>query len=875
MKRFLFLIFILLVSIMIAPFSIQSYAENSNNAQDNAQDFETYYPKNILEYSNLDGVSKITSNSEYLAYTISNKLFIINKNTKETKTYSFENIQKIKFINNNNILILDNESFKNINILKNITLNISQEYNINTNKFLSNISDIYSDEKYLYLSFIEGNHFELHTFEIVDNENILLKNHQVKEKTTSTDFTKASLLSVNSSSAYIYIKNTESDNKICKINFSSDSELVKSFKPHVQILDTFFIDQKECVVTFTTESLFLFEYSNENYIESIQISIGNNTSSGNKSVITNKISNIQTETNFPLFNLSDLDFFNNTIYVCDDHYNAISTYNINIENSILNLKSDKVLIASNSSDIGRFDTLNNIYFQADKIITSDTVNHRIQIFNSNNEPQIINLDYNENPRAIVADKFENLYFVIGSTNSVIKKYSIQNNEYTFSSEFTQVNSTKLGYISDLIVDNNGNILGLDTTNDKLIKISDDKISFSATIQDLSENSQIEYLNELENIAILNNNKLFILNQENISNSPYIETTCTSITSSLNYIYAIDSSSISIIDCSNGTPKQTTNIYSNTNLENLTSINIDIANNTFWGFDKNKQCLVKFKNTINKNELIFSDITSNNSLTINDEILPILTNKSNVIYEYPFNLGARYSDIPTNTKCIGIEKYTENYYRVLFNHNNILQEGFIHIQDINIQKITYDTINVIVTNQVIPVYKYPTLLKYNGDSIVVDKLTINTNIKLELLFPISIDDKDFYLYKNGNKIGYIFSADVIADDGIHIKYFENENAQINTFGENNVVVYGEDLNTQIATITNKYRVYIEDYNKDNKYTKVTYKDSKLNTIEGYIETQYIVLDELDNSKLILILIIIISVVLLFIISISIIIAKKKK
>ena len=47
MKRFLFLIFILLVSIMIAPFSIQSYAENSNNAQDNAQEFETYYPKYV------------------------------------------------------------------------------------------------------------------------------------------------------------------------------------------------------------------------------------------------------------------------------------------------------------------------------------------------------------------------------------------------------------------------------------------------------------------------------------------------------------------------------------------------------------------------------------------------------------------------------------------------------------------------------------------------------------------------------------------------------------------------------------------------------------------------------------------------------------
>ena len=59
MKKFLFLILILFVSIMITPFSMQSYAENSNNSIE----FETYYPKNVLEYSNLedDSQSKFTN----------------------------------------------------------------------------------------------------------------------------------------------------------------------------------------------------------------------------------------------------------------------------------------------------------------------------------------------------------------------------------------------------------------------------------------------------------------------------------------------------------------------------------------------------------------------------------------------------------------------------------------------------------------------------------------------------------------------------------------------------------------------------------------------------------------------------------------------
>ena len=61
--------------------------------------------------------------------------------------------------------------------------------------------------------------------------------------------------------------------------------------------------------------------------------------------------------------------------------------------------------------------------------------------------------------------------------------------------------------------------------------------------------------------------------------------------------------------------------------------------------------------------------------------------------------------------------------------------------------------------------------------------------------------------------------------------------------------------------NHTRIYVENYDKKQTYTKVIYKDVNLNTIEGYVLTKDIKMDKLDNSQLILILVIVISLVLL--------------
>ena len=133
----------------------------------------------------------------------------------------------------------------------------------------------------------------------------------------------------------------------------------------------------------------------------------------------------------------------------------------------------------------------------------------------------------------------------------------------------------------------------------------------------------------------------------------------------------------------------------------------------------------------------------------------------------------------------------------------------------------------------------------------------------------------YLYINNNTYGYIFSADVVLNTGNHITYLHNENAKVKCFDSNKINVYDKDYTTIISTLDNEYRIYVKNYDKNSKYTKIIFKDDNLKEVEGYILTEYIKMDKLDSNQIILIAIIAFSIIILIGIIISYIIIKKKK
>jgi hypothetical protein len=244
---------------------------------------------------------------------------------------------------------------------------------------------------------------------------------------------------------------------------------------------------------------------------------------------------------------------------------------------------------------------------------------------------------------------------------------------------------------------------------------------------------------------------------------------------------------------------------------------------------------------------------------------------------PYNLGNCYLSI---NKCIGIENCTNqfsDYYRVLFEHNGILKVGFLN--KTNAAILNFDTsrkIKVITTNLQVPVYKYPTILKFENQAIITSYIPINTYVDVTYYsFPVSIDNKQFYCYEKDGKVGYIFNADIVLDDSTNIVNLNTNNASISAIGEDKIHIYDEDKTTILATLHNETQIYVENYDKKSEYTKVIYKDSDLNTITGYVKTEYIQMDKLDNTRIILICIIILSVIILGVIITSYIIIKKKK
>ena len=294
----------------------------------------------------------------------------------------------------------------------------------------------------------------------------------------------------------------------------------------------------------------------------------------------------------------------------------------------------------------------------------------------------------------------------------------------------------------------------------------------------------------------------------------------------------------------------------------------------YAFDTDRSCLVYFDCNLTDKSFTIPNINNSNSLTSNDNLIAINVKYSCLIYDYPFELGNSYTQA-VDSKCIGIGEY-QDYYQVLFNHNNSLKIGYIPKSNIETIDYEYNPIKVIPTHQKIYIYKYPTILKYNNERIIIKSIEDNSQITLSHVFPISIDEKTFYMYKKQDNIGFVSSDDIVLDENTNIKNLNTENASVNIIDNKitNIPLLKEDKASEIISISNDSRIYVEDYNKHSLYTKVIYKDSDLNTYEGYIETKYIQMDQLDNSQIVLIIIIIISIILLILISVAYFVIKRK-
>lgn len=852
MKKVILGLFLVCLSIITAVFLPCPVKANEDNIKIN-----TIYPEGVLDYVNLTNINCFDINNDYICYSLNdNNLHIYNLHDKnETVLEGFNKINKIK-LNGQKLVISDSESIKVIKDLKNPSLKTLEGISLQNSKAI----DIYLSNTNLLIGIIEANKFTLYQYDA----NFVSNNNPISTF-SSPYFNNSYMLAINDKNAYIVYKTGESSEELNKtittglatFNYHNSSlTILDTFIVNAKVLDTFYLNNEEYLVTSANEILHL---QNLNNSKSCDIKMST------KGDANSKI--------FPVLSITDINFFENKIYVSDSYFKSIQAVEIFTDED-LSMQSNQIILESFGIDKGRFKSPSNIFIQGNDYFVSDTGNNRLQILKDNKSYFVDDFETDSAPHAVNLDYNQNMYFVTNTLiSSQLNKYSLINNTYTKSTVFNKVGDENLGFVSDLCITNSGTIYMLDYSNNQIVymaKTSLVGISGSSIGLNLSSQSQIKYLKHQNLIVIKDNNTISLLKLDGTKLSSIEVNNLREITVDLDAIYAITDTKISLVKVSENNLTLSNTLDINTN--NLSNFSYNITKEQMLAFDNNRSCLVYFDCKINTSLLSLIDEISNTPLTSQDTLLALKLN-SQPIYEYPYFVGNVFNLSGTITQAIGIEEFGD-FYRILFSNNNELQSGYVPKTNTQIVTYTYNPINVITTNQIVPIYKYPTLLKYNDTRLIVGNLDINNEITLSYVYPISLDDKTFYMYQFNDSIGFIFSADVVKSDNKTIKNLNTENATIYAIGSDSTKLYASDTQTVLKTLENDTRIYVESYDKNQTYTKVIFKDSNLNTIEGYVLTKDIKMDKLDNTKLVLILVIVISLVLLASIIVTFVVIKKR-
>lgn len=849
MRKIALAIFILVFGLFFAP---NNYMVNASDiSSNNTLELETIYTDNILEYKDLTNISKLAVSEKYIAYSLNNtSIDIFNKETKTFNTITnFNSIKKIRFIGEK-LLVATNDGVKKIDIISSSSADI---YPLLPDIDFTNIQaiDFYIGSDIVYIGYVSNNTFFLNEY----NLNLEPKTNPIKQ-VSSADFEGTYLMAVNDVNAYIVTN--EADPKMYSLHYEEKEEKPNSISLSLsyQVLDTFYYDDTEYILSFTKENLYLFDTS-FNEIDKVTI---------------NPIENVTLE-------ITDIDYFGNKIYVSDKkNTGAIQSYSINLDEEEFILQSDEILICSKSKSTGRFNTSAGLITSGNNIFVTDKGNNNIHIISNNKTTYIKDFESIITPHSPALDENLNLYFVENnSNNSVIHKYRFDGTGYQFANKYDTVSTQKIGYISSSSA-YQGVVYLLDYTNNNLLAITDKGLQIKATLSSsvlLDSNSIIRVLNSTNQLVIYCKNKLYLLNTSGTILDDISTSNFTSITTDYYGVYGLADNTIYSysIDPESSTFTKLSDV-TNDAFTTLSDISFDIASRVMFAFDMSRECLVKFTHTTIANPFDFYDFSEKEALDSSSMLIPLQVKNSPIIYQYPHKIGMPYNTDNTITTCLGIEEL-DNEYRVLFNCNKVLTSGFISKNDVIVEEIKKEQNEVIAINKKVPIYKYPTMLRYDGQAIQIGELEHKSVVNVTSKFPINIDGKVFYTYEFDGKVGYIFNADIVLNDDRTISYLETSNATIKAIGVDDIEVYSEDLSDTILHLKNNDRIYVAEYSQNGKYTKICYTDKNQNTIEGYILTEYIQMDKLDNTRIILIVIIAVSVLLLCTIVTAYIVIKKKK
>lgn len=568
---------------------------------------------------------------------------------------------------------------------------------------------------------------------------------------------------------------------------------------------------------------------------------------------------------------------NNTLYIYDNESANISTCNYNVENNSFTLS--QTILAGKGSEQGRFKDVSNLTYKSGTYYVTDSGNNRLQIIDKTNINMISNL--NGQISEVVVDSDNNYYFVLyDGTSSKLYK----NGNKLIRSFDDEIISIAIN-LDDTIY--------MITTNKIITFKSSSNITTKTLTTTLDDSSKLRIMNNYTNknlpisgvtgqsaYLISNNKSLYSIAPSTGNATKSVEFDYNILDFKINGaisnspIFALldngDFVKVSLSDVSNKTTLSGFNDY--------TCFSMDYISGEIQLYNKSMSAIEiysngEFSGTHNLshyNTSIYSAVSGFTELWQYTQIKP-----NSLIYDY-YNFLGNYKETTQLTNAIVLEVPVDKdsgqlgeFALVGYVDNRELKFGYVQTTDlqngITPMALSTTTYKLRTTQKNVAVYKYPTIFsaKSNGEE---KTFNINTVAQASIVntygkYLLSIDNYNYYIIKIGNTYGYICSNDVIVDETTskNIK----TNATVKIFdGSDKIDVYlTEDDNSSILyRLSDGDKINVKNYNKNNKFTKITFIDSDQQEREGYILTTYVKLSGLSTAVITAIILLALDVVI---------------
>ena len=563
--------------------------------------------------------------------------------------------------------------------------------------------------------------------------------------------------------------------------------------------------------------------------------------------------------------------FNNALFAYNS--NNANIYKYTCDNQ-LNLTPSEMFLAGKGSEEGRFKDVSNITYKGGLLYVTDSGNNRIQIL-SDSDIDTINTTQFNNCSEVVVDTENNYYYVVSNgVDSTL--YKNQDDIYSYlnkniiSIDITLDNTifmlTDTGEILSYGAEAKSPItLGFVVNNKSKLRINH-SLCFSKT-EELRPTSQVA---QIAKLAVSIDNNIHEIDR----NTGLIQDTLTfdSNVKDFKFNGAYTGNPVFVLQ-ENGeftrssfTEAQDRDV-SLEGFENYSCLSINIVSGEIQLYNNSISAIEIYKNnTFSPSTTMLNYVEGISTPIGNTAIWYYGEVKSNsLIYDYYYYTGD-YVKLNSNTQVIILARNEEFAYAG-YNINNKLTFGYIRRSDLitsngtdihEMAVVETDTPTKLrTTNKNVSVFKYPTIF----NNTIIHTFSQGDIIPTLGKFTTSIDGLQYYVVKVGNGYGYICSNDVVLSDKISKSI--KTNAKIKIFdGSEKVNVYltAEDGSSILCQLPEGYKINVVDYNKNEKYTHITFIDEDQQEREGYVLTSYVKMDGISSTVITAIVLLALDIVI---------------